>query len=64
MEILNERDACENENHPKNYRSQNSPKKHFMLVCPGDGKIREYDGEYENVVDGQGFFNEVARQKF
>lgn len=50
VEVLDKGNSGEYENHAENDRSEDSPEEHLVLISLGDGEIREYDREHEDVV--------------
>jgi hypothetical protein len=47
---------------PKNQGTENAPKEYFMLVDGIDTEVGENQQEYKDIIDAEGFFNQVSRE--
>jgi hypothetical protein len=64
MEFFNERGSKQNQNTPEYHYSDDSKIQHLALLYRLDFKIGEDKKKYEKIIDAEGFFNDVAGEKF
>lgn len=64
LEAIEEGDAAENKNCPKQKSPDDAPEKGGELGAFRHGKVAEQDGEDENVVDAQGKFHRIPGKEF
>ena len=63
-EFCNKRASQSNEDRPQCECSKDAPEQHTVLVLDRDGKTGKQHRPHENVVDTQGFFDEITADVF
>jgi hypothetical protein len=64
MEFMYEFNASEDKNHSHYQCSKNSPEQHLVLIACWYTEVGEDHDDDKNIVNAQGFFNEVSSKKF
>ncbi len=64
VELLNQRDPCEDKNSTHDECAENSPEQNLMLAQCGYPEVAEDQQEHENVVHAEGLLEQVAGEKF